>query len=79
MARAQGLAQVKLAVQLDVAGYSVGEIYHGRRKISPRTAVRLELAGFKTARHWLTLQMEYDIELERTRQLGRLAADGQAS
>ena len=41
----------------------LNNILKGSRNINVNIAIALESAGFKTANHWLTKQMEYNLEL----------------
>jgi addiction module HigA family antidote len=51
----------KLARSLDIPANRVTDILRGRRAITPDTALRLETFGLGTARHWLALQVDYDL------------------
>ncbi len=54
---------------LDVRPSRISELIHGRRPITPDTALRLGLFFQQDPRFWLQLQMEYDLRLlKRERQ-----------
>ena len=46
---------------LGVSRKTLSQILNGRAGISPEMAVRLSKAFGSTARHWLQLQMNYDL------------------
>ena len=59
----------RLARDLDVPPSRISELIHGRRPITPDTALRLGLFFQQDPRFWLQLQMEYDLRLlKRERQ-----------
>ncbi len=49
------------AKALGVARKTLSELVNGKAGISPRMAIRLEKAFGSSARHWLQLQMNYDL------------------
>lgn len=49
------------AAALGVSRQALSAILNGRAGISPEMAVRLSLAFGPSARHWLELQMNYDL------------------
>lgn len=51
----------EFARHLGYARETLSRILHGRAPISPDLAVRLERAGISTARHWLSMQVGYDL------------------
>jgi addiction module HigA family antidote len=58
-----GLSMNRLALDLRVPVTRIAEIYHGRRGITPDTALRLARYFNTTARFWLNLQAAYDLEV----------------
>ena len=56
-----GLSVTEGAKALGVARKTLSEIVNGRAGISPEMAIRLEKAFGGSARHWLQLQMNYDL------------------
>ena len=68
--RPLGLSVRRLARDLDVPPSRISELIHGRRPITPDTALRLGLFFQQDPRFWLQLQMEYDLRLlKRERQV----------
>ncbi|MDA2913405.1 HigA family addiction module antitoxin [Acidobacteriia bacterium AH_259_A11_L15] len=69
-----GLSMNKLALDLRVPTTRISEIVHGRRAITPDTALRLAQYFATSARFWMNLQTNYDLaatgdeELEEIRQ-----------
>lgn len=49
------------AKALGVARKTLSELVNGRSGISPEMAIRLEKAFGSSARHWLQLQLNYDL------------------
>jgi antitoxin HigA-1 len=66
-----GLTVNKLALDLHVPATRIGEIAHGRRRISAETALRLARYFHTNAEFWLNLQTFYDLEVSR--RSGKLA------
>jgi addiction module HigA family antidote len=62
-----GVTQHKLAVSVGVPPRRINEIVHGKRRITPDTALRLARYFGTTERFWLNLQARFDIELARDR------------
>jgi antitoxin HigA-1 len=60
-----GITQNKLAVDIRVAASRIGEIVHGRRAITPETALRLAHYFGTSAELWLNLQQTYDLSKAR--------------
>ncbi len=56
------LSMNRLALDLHVPVTRVAEIVHGRRGISPDTALRLARYFNPSARFWLNLQSAHDLE-----------------
>jgi addiction module HigA family antidote len=64
-----GVSQYELAKVVGVSPRRINEIVHGKRAISPDTALRLSRAFDVSDRFWLNLQNRYDLEVEK----GKLA------
>ena len=64
----------KLAMDIHVPAKRVGDIVHGRRSVTPDTALRLARYFGTSAEFWLNLQLSYDLSktrLERQKQIER--------
>ena len=55
------MTQTELAKRLGVSYPRVSEIVHGRRSITPDTALRLERLFGMEAQFWLNLQLVWDL------------------
>ncbi len=66
------LSQYRLAKDISVPARRINEIVHGKRNISPDTALRLSRYFGMSERFWLNLQTRYDLELEKDRLEDRL-------
>ena len=66
------LSQYRLAKDISVPARRINEIVHGKRSISPDTALRLSRYFGLSERFWLNLQTRYDLEMEKDRLQGRL-------
>jgi antitoxin HigA-1 len=55
----------KLALKLHVPATRIGEIVHGRRRVTAETALRLARYFHNNAEFWLNLQNFYDTEVSR--------------
>ena len=66
------LSQYRLAKDISVPARRINEIVHGKRSISPDTALRLSRYFGMSERFWMNLQARYDLELEKDRLEGRL-------
>lgn len=71
--------QTELADALGVSRVRLNEVIHGRRGMTPSTALRLERTLGKPAYWWLGLQQDYDLwyamhdrEMKEIRRLRRL-------
>jgi addiction module HigA family antidote len=69
-----GVSQYELAKVIGVSPRRINEIVHGKRAITPDTALRLSRAFDVSDRFWLNLQNRYDLEIEKTRLAEHLAA-----
>lgn len=56
------ISQYRLAKDLNIPATRVSEIIKGRRRITADTALRLSKYFGTSARFWLSLQAEYDLE-----------------
>jgi len=61
------LSQNQLALKMRVPPQRISEIVRGKRTISPETAIRLGMVIGTTAKFWLSLQMDYDLQMEMNR------------
>jgi addiction module HigA family antidote len=69
-----GLSQNRLALDIRVPARRINEIVHGKRRITPDTALRLARYFDMSPQFWLGLQMEYDLDVaqdELTEQIKR--------
>lgn len=69
------LSQYRLAKEINVPARRINEIVHGKRSISPDTALRLSRYFGLSERFWLNLQTRYDLEMEKDRLAGRLETE----
>ena len=60
-----GLSAYRLSKDLNIPQTRVSEILHGRRRITADTALRLSIYFGNSAKFWLGLQDDYDLEVER--------------
>ncbi len=60
-----GLSQNKLARDIDVPVVRIHDIVHGRRAITPDTALRLAAYFGVSAEFWVNLQARYDLKRAR--------------
>ncbi len=56
-----GLSQTELAERLGVSYPRVNELVHGKRDMTPDTALRLERLLGVEAQFWLNLQLAWDL------------------
>lgn len=59
------ISAYKLAKDIDIPQTRVSEIIHGKRRITADTALRLSKYFGNSAKFWLGLQDDYDIEEEQ--------------
>ena len=62
-----GISAYKLAKDIDIPQTRISQIIKGNRRITADTALRLSSYFGNSAKFWLGLQNDYDIEEERTR------------
>ena len=65
-----GISRYRLSKDIDVPQTRIAEICKGRRAITADTALRLARYFGTSAKFWLGLQADYDLE-EETRRVGR--------
>jgi addiction module HigA family antidote len=58
-----GITQYRLAKTISVPARRINEIVHGKRAISPDTALRLSRALGTSDRFWMNLQSRYDLDI----------------
>lgn len=58
-----GLSMNRLAMDLHVPAPRISNICRGRQAITPDTALRLSIYFKTTARFWMNLQTQYDLEV----------------
>jgi addiction module HigA family antidote len=59
-----GISQYRLAQAIAVPPRRINEIVHGKRSISPDTALRLSRALGTSDRFWINLQTHYDLDVQ---------------
>ena len=59
-----GISQYRVAQAIDVPPRRINEIVHGKRAISPDTALRLSRALGTSDRFWMNLQIRYDLAVQ---------------
>jgi len=67
-------SQYRLAQAIGVPPCRINEIVHGKRRITPETAVRMAKTLGLSERYWLNVQGDYDIEVEKDRHQSELDA-----
>ena len=60
-----GISQYRLSKDIGVPPHRINEIVHGKRAISPNTALRLARYFGVTETFWSNLQSHYDLEVQR--------------
>jgi len=69
-----GISQHALAMKIRVPATRIGDIVHGRRVITPDTALRLARFFGNSPEFWMNLQQTYDLskaKLELNKQIER--------
>ena len=56
-----GYAQMELAKKIGISYSRVNELIHGKRGVTPYTALRLERLFEMEAQFWLNLQLAWDL------------------
>jgi addiction module HigA family antidote len=59
------ISQYKLAKDISVPARRINEIVHGKRSVTPDTALRLSRYFGLSERFWINLQARYDLETEK--------------
>ncbi len=70
-----GLSMNRLALDLRVPVTRISEIVRGRRGITSDTALRLARYFNTTPQFWMNLQIHYDLEVTKDRELARIKRD----
>ena len=60
-----GISAYRLAKEVYIPQTRISEIIKGRRRITADTAIRLSRFFGTSAKFWLSLQDDYDLELEQ--------------
>lgn len=58
------VSQYRLARVIDVSPRRINEIVHGKRSITPDTALRFARAFGTSDRFWMNLQTRYDLDVQ---------------
>jgi len=66
------ITQSELAEKLGVSYPRVNELIHGKRGVTPDTALRLEQLFGMEAQFWLNLQLAWDLYQEKIKRLPAL-------
>ncbi len=66
------ISQYRLAKDINVPARRINEIVHGKRSITPDTALRLSKYFGLSERFWVNLQARYDLEIEKDRLKNKL-------
>jgi antitoxin HigA-1 len=61
--RPLGISQNRLARDLHVPPYRINQIVHGKRRLTADTALRLSRYFGTSARFWMGLQADYDLDV----------------
>lgn len=69
------LTMNKLALDLRVPATRISDIVRKRRGITPSTALRLARYFDTTPEFWMNLQMNYELEVTKERELRRIQRD----
>ncbi len=71
------ISQYRLAKDISVPARRINEIVHGKRAITPDTALRLSRYFGLSERFWINMQARYDLEIEKDRLQDRLVQEVQ--
>lgn len=66
------ISQYRLAKEIHVPARRINEIVQGKRAISADTALRLSRYFGNSAKFWLNLQAQYDLEMQEEKLSGQL-------
>jgi len=72
-----GLSQNHLAIQIRVPARRINEIVLHKRRLTADTALRLAKYFGNSARFWLGLQMDYDLDVAADALSGKIERDVQ--
>ena len=72
-----GISQYRVAKDISVPPRRINEIVHGKRAVTPDTALRLSRYFGLSERFWINLQARYDLETEKDRLSERLEEEVQ--
>ena len=70
-----GISQYRLAKDTSVPPRRINEIVHGKRAITPDTALRLARYFSLSERFWINMQARYDLEVEKDKLADRLETE----
>lgn len=70
-----GISQYRLANDITVPPRRINEIVHGKRAISPDTALRLSRYFGMSEQFWINLQMRFDMETAKDKLADRLTKE----
>ena len=70
-----GISQYRLAHEISVPPRRINEIVHGKRAVSPDTALRLSRYFGLSEQFWINLQSRFDLESEKDKLAGRLESE----
>ena len=73
-----GISQNELALRIRVPATRIGEIVHGRRAVSPDTALRLARFFGNSPDLWLNLQKNYDLSKAMVEHAAEIERDVEA-
>ncbi len=71
------ISQNRLALDIRVPARRINEIVHGKRRITPDTALRLARYFDMSPRFWLGLQMDYDLDVAEDELAERISREVQ--
>ncbi len=66
------ISQYRMAKDIGVPPRRINEIVHGKRAITPDTALRLARYFDLSEHFWMNLQTHYDLQIEKARLADRL-------
>lgn len=72
-----GISQYRLARDVRVDPRRINAIIHGKRAVTPDTALRLARYFDMSPRFWLNAQMRYDLEVAEDESESRIAREVQ--
>ena len=71
------ISQYRLAKDISVPPRRINEIVHGKRSITPDTALRLSRYFGLSERFWINMQARNDLEIEKDKLQDRLVQEVQ--